>query len=239
MSVVPHLRNNEDFPLNVFVKCAACGQPLTGSWNKGRSKHYPNYRCRNKNCKAVSIRKEALERQFLHLLHRLTPTPEFLLLFRDIVLAAWNNRQAESEAQVSAIKQQLRTLTDRKNTLVDRYLDGRVSEQTYKEQDERLSSEIADARSALLQAEVNDEEIDALLGFADRVLLDPAGLWSKTSLAQRQRLQRVLFPKGLEYSKTEGFGTGQNPSFFKMLADLEADNSSLASPTGFEPVLPP
>ncbi len=198
MAVVPHIRNSEDFPLRVFVRCALCGQPLTGSWNKGRSKYYPNYRCRNAKCKGVKIRKEALERQFLHLLHRLTPSQEFLLLFRDIVLSSWNSKQAEAQAQVSAIKQQLSTLTDRKNALVDRYLDGKISEQTYKEQDERLSSEIGNARSALQQAEVNDEQIDALLEFSDRVLHDPAGLWSRTSLAQRQRLQMVLFPSGLE-----------------------------------------
>ncbi len=239
MAVVPHIRNSEDFPLRVFVRCALCGQPLTGSWNKGRSKYYPNYRCRNAKCKGVKIRKEALERQFLHLLHRLTPSQEFLLLFRDIVLSSWNSKQAEAQAQVSAIKQQLSTLTDRKNALVDRYLDGKISEQTYKEQDERLSSEIGNARSALQQAEVNDEQIDALLEFSDRVLHDPAGLWSRTSLAQRQRLQMVLFPSGLEYSPTLGFGTAQTPSFFNVLAAMESENSRLASPTGFEPVLPP
>jgi hypothetical protein len=73
-AIVPHIRNDEDFPLRVFVKCADCGQPLTGSWNNGRNKYYPNYRCRNKRCRAVNIRKEALERKFLHLLHRLTPS---------------------------------------------------------------------------------------------------------------------------------------------------------------------
>ena len=60
MAVVPHIRNDEDFPLRVFVKCSACGEPLTGSWNKGRNKHYPNYRCRNNRCKAVHLRKKLL-----------------------------------------------------------------------------------------------------------------------------------------------------------------------------------
>jgi hypothetical protein len=37
----------------------------------------------------------------------------------------------------------LSTLTGRKNALIDRYLDGRIPGQTYNEQDERLSGEIA------------------------------------------------------------------------------------------------
>jgi hypothetical protein len=43
---------------------------------------------------------------------------------------------------------------------------------------------------------------------------------------------------GLNYSRTRGFGTAQAPSFFNLLQALEGGNSSLASPTGFKPVLP-
>jgi site-specific DNA recombinase len=239
MAVVPHIRNAEDFPLRVFVRCAACGVPLTGSSSKGRGKHYPYYWCRNKKCKAVSVRKEQLERQFLHLLHQLAPSEEFLLLFRDIVLEVWNRKQADAQAQGSAIRQRLETLTGRKNTLMDRYLDGKIPQQTYNEQNERLSDEINDAKSALLEAATNQGKIDELLNFAERVLQDAAGLWARASLDLRQRLQRVLFPGGLEYSAHEGFGTGQSHSFFNLLTVMEAENSNLASPTGFEPVLPP
>jgi hypothetical protein len=44
---------------------------------------------------------------------------------------------------------------------------------------------------------------------------------------------------GLTYSQTNRFGNGQSSTFFNILAVFETDNSSLASPTGFEPVLPP
>jgi site-specific DNA recombinase len=239
IAVVPHIRNNEDFPLRVFVRCGACGTPLAGSWNKGRSKRYPNYRCRNANCKAVHIRKEALERQFLHFLHRMTPSEDFRLLFHDIVIESWNRKQAEAQAQVSGIRLRLSALTGRKNTLVDKYLDGKVTEQTYGEQVERLSGEIAEATAALREAERADEQVEDLLIFADRLLSDPAGIWTRASLDMRQRLQTVLFPSGLTYSQNEGFGTGQTPSFFSLLAAMETENTTLASPTGFEPVLPP
>src|ERR1019366_6145560 len=238
-AIVPHLRNDEDFPLRVFVKCAACGQPLTGSWSKGRKEYYPYYRCRNTKCKAVQIRKEALERQFLHLLHRLTPSEEFRLLFRDIVLSVWNRKQADARDQLSAVKQRLKTLTERKNALMDRFLDDRIPQSDYDEQNERLSFEIEEAKAVLREVEASDEQIDELLDFADGILSNPAGLWTRASLNQRQRLQKVLFPGSLDYSPLEGFGTGQSLSFFNVLAVMEADNSSLASPTGFEPVLPP
>lgn len=41
----PRQRNHPDFPLRVFVRCEACGRPLTGSWSKGRNGHYACYHC--------------------------------------------------------------------------------------------------------------------------------------------------------------------------------------------------
>jgi len=239
MAVVPHLRNDEDFPLRVFVRCAACGQPLTGSWSKGRKEYYPYYRCRNSKCKAVNLRKEVLEKQFLQLLHRMTPSEEFLLLFRDIVLAAWERKQADARAQLSAVTGKLRMLADRKNSLMDKFLDNRISQRDYDQQNERLSDEIDQATTMLRELETSDEQIQDLLDFTDSILSNPAGVWTRASLDMRQKLQKVLFPNDLQYSRTEGFGTGESHSFFNLLAVMEGDNSKLASPTGFEPVLPP
>jgi hypothetical protein len=50
---------------------------------------------------------------------------------------------------LSAIKQWLKTLTDGNNMLMDRYLDGRVNQQTYDEQSQRLSEEIEEAKTSL------------------------------------------------------------------------------------------
>jgi site-specific DNA recombinase len=239
LTIVPHTRNNEDFPLRVFVLCASCGTPLTGSFSKGRNRPYPYYRCRNTRCKAVNVRKEVIEKEFIALLHRMAPSEELLCLFHDLVLNVWDRKQADARAQMDAMHKALSVLTDRKNRLMDKYLDGKIDQTTYEEQNERLGSEIAEAKVALRSVEVLDEQIEDLLAFADGVLRDPAGLWTRASLDQRQRLQKVLFPTGVTYSEDEGFGTALTPSIFSMLQEFRLEDSSLASPTGFEPVLSP
>ena len=92
-----------------------------------------------------------------------------------------------AQAQLASIKQKLGTLTDRKNSLMDKYLDGKIDRRTYDEQSERLSAEVADANAALREIEANEGQIDGLLDFAESVLRDPAALWAKASLDQRQR----------------------------------------------------
>jgi hypothetical protein len=42
----PRQRNALDFPLRGYVRCEACGKPLTASWSKGRSDYYAYYHCR-------------------------------------------------------------------------------------------------------------------------------------------------------------------------------------------------
>ena len=61
-TTVQRKKINPHFPLKVFVKCGACGTPLTGGQVKGRNKKYAHYWCRNSECRATKITKERLER---------------------------------------------------------------------------------------------------------------------------------------------------------------------------------
>jgi hypothetical protein len=80
----------------------------------------------------------------------------------------------------------------------------RVTIKTYK----LTHNRIVDVTSPLHSQPRPDRKTEGLLGFAENVLSDPAGLWARADLDQRQRLQKVLFPAGLSYPQAEGFGTG-------------------------------
>ena len=62
-----------------------------------------------------------------------------------------------------------------------------------------------------------------MLAFADKLILRPTRLWVESSPDHRQRLQRTLFPNGIEFDGEE-FGTDSTPLFFSLLErDLESD----------------
>ncbi len=124
----------------------------------------------------------------------MTPSEELLTLFHDLVLNVWDRKQADARAQMDAMHKALSVLTDRKNTLMDRYLDGKIDQSTYDEQNERLGSEIAQARAELRNVEVIDEQIEELLEFADSVLRDPVGLWMRASLDPASALAKGSIP---------------------------------------------
>ncbi len=239
LTVTSHERNNPDFPLRRFAMCADCGTPITGSWSKGRNRHYPYYRCRNSQCLCVKVPKDEFERRFVEYLSGLRPKSEYVRLFREIVLDVWKGKQGEAKSASRLIMKRIDELEERRRKLLDAHVYRKtLDDDLYREEDDRLAQEIALARIDLHDAQLEEIDIEGVLGFAESVILDAQRLWMEGTLEQRQRLQKVLFPKGVTYSTQSGFGTAETSLFFSWLAVVREKKDALASPRGFEPLLP-
>ena len=78
----------------------------------------------------------------------------------------------------------------------------------------------------------------AVLKFAEHFMLNDARLWWEFSSDQKQRLQKVLFPEGVQF---EG-GTIQTAVtclVFNLLPEMEGEKFRMATLPGIEPGLPP
>ncbi len=233
-----HQRNNPDFPLRVFVRCGICGQSITGAWSTGRRKRYAYYRCRRSKCDLAMIPRDDLETKFIHLLKQLTPEPELVARFTSEVRDQWKRRQGDAEAEYAVAQERLSHLKDRKDKLIDLRLDREITQAIFKAKDERLNTDIEEAERELRQVESRFLDLEEVLAFAERIITSSARLWLESSLDQRQRLQNTFFPGGLTFDGDE-FGTTSSSSFFSLLKGCCEEESQLASPTGFEPVLSP
>jgi len=236
LAVTSHRRNHPDFPLRVFAKCAACDTGLTGSWSKGRTERYPYYRCRSSDCRAVNVRKADLENTFVQYLDAMVPKPEYLRLFREIVLDVWKQKQADVANSRGRLQRNLDGLLGKKDRVVDAFLHrGLIDQRTYPLQVDKLDEEIPLVETALHDARLDELDVEGVLAFAEYVLTNPGRLWVEASLEQKQRLQKVLFPRGVTFSPAGQFGTAETSVIFRLLQALPAEKSREASPTGFEP----
>jgi hypothetical protein len=102
----------------------------------------------------------------------------------------------------------------------------------------RLNAEIASAKDRFTEADMECMDVEAVIGFAERLVERPKRLWLESALEQKQRLQRVFFRNGVTYT-ADGFGTAATNSFFTVFRMFSVEKATLASPTGFELVLPP
>ncbi len=234
--LAPYERNNPDFPLRRFVRCGHCDRPLTGSWSRGNRARYAYYHC--PGCRQVSVPRQQLEARFVALLDRLRPRPEVLRLLSAAVLDRWNEEQKEVATRRAAVEQRLETLRQRKERVVNAYLyEGAIDKETYQSHLARVEEELTLARIDHYDTEIEEFDIEGTLAFAEHLINESSRLWIEAGLAQRQRLQKLFFPKGLSYDGEE-FRTPLTCPFFNNLEGTPEPGWRMVARTGFEPVLP-
>lgn len=227
-AVVPHLRNRDDFPLRNFVRCGACQRPLTGSIVKEK---YAYYYCPNSGCRAAKARREVFETAFIRFLEEQQPQPAYLKLFAAVVRDVWRRKNREAEEALTACRQQIRSLKDRREKLIDAMLDGRLTEFEARERLDRLNDDIVAAEAVEKEKHIDQLDVEAVLAYAERLLLNTARLWLDANLDQKQRLQRVIFPKGLEFIDGS-FKTPRNLFTFQQLTRDRGSKSKFGVPNG-------
>ncbi len=233
-------KHNAAFPLKPFVRCAACGTPLTGGLAKSHTgKHYARYWCRTAGCRAVGLSREELESLFVELLRGLSPTGETQAEFPKIAAQVWAAGQSNAQLNMQKIQAELDKVGILKKKLLTAYLEGKVPEDDYTPGTSDYSRQIAELERQLRDTADVTASADTFVSFAQLQLTDLSGLWAIANNDQRRRVQTILFRSGLLYSPKTKSLNPDNSSLFNTLQEMNPENLRLASPTGFEPVLPP
>ena len=231
-AAVSHSRDNPDFPLRRFVRCGQCDRPLTGSWSRSGPRRYAYYHCAG--CGGVRVPKADFEDRFRELLARLQPRPEYMRIFKAIVLDVWKDRQGSSRKERAELDKRIAALRQKLDQVEEAFLYSKVIDQTtYDRQRDRLREQVALAEVELDEATCEQLDVEGLLAFAEHVLTNAARLWEQASLDQKQRLQAALFPEGLRFEGS-GFGTPVTCLAFAESLVSPGGADAVASPTGFE-----
>jgi site-specific DNA recombinase len=234
VNITARSRNNPDFPLRNFVRCGHCQKPLTASWSTGKmGVKYAYYRCQNRICESpVNVRRQEMEDAFVGFLRQQQPDSGYLCLFHKVVLDVWNAKQADSVALVHGFENQVSELKERKRKLNEAFVfQQTITREDYDQMRTPLNEELAVAELNLGRARLDEVEIEKVLDFSENLLLNTAEAWRKCSLEQKQRLQQVLFPQGVEYG--DGVYRTQEMSFlFKGLEGAQSVGEGFGSATG-------
>ena len=232
----PRQRRDPDFPLRGYVRCEACGKPLTASWSKGRSDYYAYYHCRP-GCRAVNIAKTKLEDLFVEELGRLQPTPGFMRLVKDRVLNAWRELKGDAQQRIAEIERKQKTIRERLDRLDEAFLYERsIDIDTYDRHRDKLREELTLTQMDRHASELEEMDVEGILAFAERVLPSASNLWVQSSLNQKQRLQQLFFPDGVRFDGKRIVGTGTTLPVFNYLSSISDEKKDLVDQTGIEPV---
>jgi hypothetical protein len=159
----------------------------------------------------VKPTREDLHAWFLEAVEGLQMEPKTWLVFKEVLLDRWSKQHGIAVAACNAAKNRLAELAARKDRLFDMCLDGKIDQDTFDKQQQRIDSDINVVSNQLWDmdetAMENQQDMELLLDFAERILLRNCalsqgsdGVWERGTLETRRRLQSAMFPSGLEVS---------------------------------------
>jgi len=231
----PRQRNRPDFPLRGFVRCDACGRPLTGSWSKGRNGHYAYYHCQ-RQCRAVNVSKATLENAFVDELALLQPTPGYMRLVKDRILHVLEQRRAEANERTTEQERRVKAIQQKLDRLDEAFLYSESIDLTsYSRQRDKLREELTLAQIDRHTEAVDEFDVQGSLAFAERILPRASDLWVQASLDYKQRLQQLFFPEGIAFDGNRFNRTAITAPLFNYLAPSESAYEKMVSRVGIEP----
>jgi site-specific DNA recombinase len=231
-SLLAAAESHADFPLRGFVMCGYCTELLTGSWSKGRNRYYAYYHCQD-GCTRES--KELMEQKFKDFMQQLQPNAAYMRLFRKIVLDVWRKKQGDSQQAQGVLSRKVKELRENKTKLEEAFVYQKaIDAQAIRKMRAKLAEELTVAEMERRDAQAEGIEIEAVLDFAQAVLLNASNLWKAASSEQKQRLQRVLFPEGETYSEGN-YRTSVTSLLFSGVATHAGKKQCLVALPGIEP----
>jgi len=233
--ITAYKRNNPLFPLRLFVTCPNCNQPLTGSQSRGRKdKKYPYYHCYNKDCNInFRIPKDRLENKFVSYLKRIRPNNDILSLFKAVVADVYNTNIHEQAKYITSLNSKLEELKGTKGRLIDLYVEGKINEDDYKFKSDSLQINEQSLKAELITSELPRDDFDNCLEYACKWISRVDKFWLESDLNTKQRVQKMIFPKGITYD-TDKFRTTEKSCLFTIIGALSAPTIKMVLPGEFE-----
>ena len=229
-------QDHPDFPLRRFVRCGACGTPLTAAWSSGNGGRYGYYFCRQKDCRAVKLRAELLEEEFVEMLRRLQPTRDYLVMLKEEVLAALDNQRESAYEARKIAERRVNAAEKRRQRLIEAYFYERaIDQETYERERERIGEDLTLAKLEHQDAAIEDMDVDGIFFFAFHVLTDAARIWVEMSPDAKRRFEQHLYPDGLPYEPGRGFRTATSSFLFRPLELPRGEERRVVEAAGIEP----
>jgi hypothetical protein len=121
------------------------------------------------------------------------------------------------------LEKELARLEEQKKRLVDAYVyEQAIDQETYRKELARIGEDVTLVRVEHHDNAVDSLDVEAVLEFAEYVVLNARRLWDEFPLHLRRRMQKVLFPEGLVHDG-EAFRTPVTCLFFRNLEAPERE----------------
>jgi site-specific DNA recombinase len=220
--------------LRRFVRCSACGRPLTGSVAKGL---YPRYSCYNQagRCSRYghSIFANRIEPAFEDLLLSLAPRKEFMDLVEREAGAAWQRRRTEWEGERVRLEQEVQKSRADIPSLVRRL--GKVSDAVATEIEKEIAALKQEAQaqeSTLALYRESPPDFERAFETVSTLFRNPHSYWKNGSDKQKRTVHTIVFTVPPTFDLKSGFSTYELSLPYLISASFNASHSRMVEVAG-------
>lgn len=193
--------DNQNIPLKRFLICKKCGHPLRAYMVKRKKLYY--YKCGTLGC-CVNMSANKLHVGFEKILATFEFSDASLALLKEYLLFGISEHYSinkEAEENLSVASKNIELKLDR---LKERYAEGKIDNEIYQEFAPKFKEELANLEEridTLISCPPNfNRGIERTLDLANNL----RDVWRASGYHAKQKLQFLLFPSGLLFSKING-----------------------------------
>lgn len=226
--VLQYKRDNPDFPLRRFVAHPS-GKKLTGCWAKGRTKKYPYYLF---HMPGLEFKKKPFEIAFMNFFDEYRLNDRQLAKLKKGLVKHVIEGCEKQRTDIALAQKRTSDLKEKRNLLIQKNLDGVLSDAILGEQLELIEAELVKAGS-LIVSPFNFEKRDIGKDFdiVAEYSKKPSKIWDIAPLSSKTKLQWFNFPKGVTFDGKK-FRTIETCNLFK-----GKDGSELQLSNGVHPMI--
>ena len=242
------IKGDDLYSLRGTLLCTNCGNKLTASAPRGRSRNYSLYQCGRKTCtKAITGKKasadvDLVHKQFRELLEARRPLNKGIArLYKTLVMKAWNDEYGKALETSTQINHEIESYKELRFSTIQKYIADKIKEQDRDEQLKRLDEKIETLEQEKVEIDSYVKEKEQVVDEAMNFIQTPDIFWNRASTRSRRAIQSLLFPSGIPYDFETGFGTTKDIESYLLLNKLTkniAKKTDLVATSGLEPLTP-
>ena len=194
------VEENAEIPLKRFMACGHCGKPMRGYIVKKKNLYY--YKCSTKACNNNKSA-NSLNSHFENILHtfKVDGDKGMVEVVNQQAIAKFNEQTKGEQTDYKTLQAQHAEIIKKIDRLEERYIEEEIGSELYNKYRVRYKEEKEEIEKNLMKLSRQVSNLDGGVGFAMKFALELPLKWVSADYNTKKRIQFLLFPEGITYSK--------------------------------------
>ena len=197
-------QKNPDFPLNTYLYCYKCNNPMRGSASnngKNKTEQYLFYRCAG-NC-GEAYKPDFVHEIFLKALSKIKPSIGVIELFKRILIDEYKNYCNQRTYDYETIESKIKEFKRQQMTLTEKYVNGKIDDEIYDEFMQKTKQDIYQLQAEKQNYNNYQNDLNEFVSFGLTILTNIDKLYKNAPIEIKSKLLSSYFNDKIFFEKNK------------------------------------